>query len=159
VAAAAAARGQALDPATAQFINYQLSTQEQARLVWQGQPWPGQELRWEVQRDPPQRGQPGREGDAENDLPWRSGLRLRFPLLGDLHAQVVLAGDQLHVQIDTPSAEVSHMLREQAHALTGALEAAGTPLSSLHIRALGGAGTASQADTGATPAHRDGTEA
>ena len=135
---AAASRGQPLDPATAQFINLQLSTQEQARLMWQGQIWPGQDLRWEVQRDPPRRDRPARDSEKDGAPPWRSGLVLRFPLLGEIKAEVVIAGEQLHVQIDTPSAEVSQLLREFAHTLSGALDAAGSPLSSLHIRALDG---------------------
>lgn len=130
--------GAAPDPASAQMINQQLSTQEQARVAWQGQAWPGQPMQWEVQRDTPDgRGQDG--GEAPQPA-WRSGVRFRFALLGQVEASVVLVGDQLHIQVRTDSEAAGALLRGQAGSLEAALEAAGSPLSSLDIRADPAAG-------------------
>jgi hypothetical protein len=118
------------DPATAQFINLQLSSHEQGRVSWQGQLFPGQPLQWELSKDAPQR---GHDRDAEAQHPWRSGMRLRFPLLGEISATITLSGEQLHIQLDTGSGDAKTLLQANADRLATALDAAGTPLSSLHI--------------------------
>jgi hypothetical protein len=125
------------DPATAQFINQQLSTQEQGRIAWQGQLWPGQDLRWEISRDRPGSGA-RQDGGEALEAPWRSGVRFRFPMLGEIGATLVLAGDQLHIEVESGAGEVRELLRAHAGALEAALAAAGSPLASLSIRAGAG---------------------
>ncbi len=122
-----------IDRDTAQFINFQLNTHEQGRVAWEGQPWPGQAMRWEVSKDAPE--QRARGGADDGETPWRSGVRMKFPLLGDINATVVIAGGQLHIQVEAGSNHTGSLLREHAHRLTDAMEAAGVPLSSLNIRA------------------------
>lgn len=121
-----------IDAESARFINFQLNTQEQGRVAWEGQPWPGQAMRWEVQREAPER-QP-HQGAQEQDTPWRSGVRMQFPLLGQIEAKVVLQQGQLHIQVEAGDGETSQLLRQHAERLTAAMEAAGLPLSSLNIR-------------------------
>jgi hypothetical protein len=120
-----------IDQDSARFINFQLNPQEQGRVAWEGQPWPGQAMRWEVSRDAPER-QP--RGGQDLEPPWRSGMRLKFPLLGDIEAKVVLQNGQLHIQVEAGSGDTSQLLRSHAERLTAAMEAAGLPLSSLNIR-------------------------
>lgn len=122
----------AADPATAQLINLQLQTQEQARVAWQGQVWPGQEMHWEIQRDESEPG--GRQGGEPAEPGWQSALRLRFPLLGEIGARLVLRGEQLHLQLEAGDG-VGPVLRAHAARLETAMAAAGTPLSSLNITA------------------------
>lgn len=125
----------ATDPALAQLINLQLATQEQSRVAWQGQLWPGQQLHWEISKDAPE-GRERQPGAGEPAQPlWRSALRLRFALLGELEASVVMTGEQLHIQIQAGSSGVGRVLREHASALGAAMEAAAIPLSSLSIGA------------------------
>ena len=124
------------DPATAQLINLQLNAHEQARVAWQGQLWPGQELRWEIQleqreRDAPERDPRGRDGD--DDGSWQSSLTLRFGRLGEVAAKVVLSGGQLHIRLDAPDAARASLQAGSAR-LAEALDAAGTPLTTLAIR-------------------------
>lgn len=133
--ASAPANSAGIDKDTAQFINFQLNTHEQGRVAWEGQPWPGQAMRWEVSKDAPDQRQ--RPGEAEADTPWRSGVRLHFPLLGDIAATVVIHGGQLHIQVEAGSNQTGALLREQAPRLSDAMEAAGLALSSLNIRASG----------------------
>ncbi len=120
------------DPATAQFINLQLTSQEQSRVAWQGQLLPGQHMEWEIQKE-----EGGRRGgggpDGEEQPTWRSGMKFRLPLLGEIAATVVMAGDKFQIEIQTGTSEVGSMLRSHAGELTSAMEAAGTPLSSLSI--------------------------
>ncbi|MEJ7805295.1 MAG: flagellar hook-length control protein FliK [Telluria sp.] len=122
----------ATDPTTAQFINLQLTSQEQSRVAWQGQLWPGQHMEWDIQKDAADP-QGGRGADGEATPTWRSGMTFRLPLLGEIAATVVMAGDKFQIEIQTGTSEVGSMLRSHAGALTDAMEAAGTPLSSLSI--------------------------
>ena len=122
----------ATDPTTAQFINLQLTSQEQARVAWQGQLWPGQHMAWDIQKDAADpRG--GAGADGEENPTWRSGMTFRLPLLGDIAATVVMAGDKFQIEIQTGTSEVGSVLRSHAGQLKDAMEAAGTPLSSLSI--------------------------
>lgn len=129
-------RQQPLDPATAQFINLQLATQEQAQVAWQGNLWPGQPMRLEVQRDTSE----GQDGAAEADTPWHSRLRLRFPELGELDARLTLAGGRVQVQFAAGSEASAGLLRRHMGSLAEALEAAGTRLAGFEVRAVEGGG-------------------
>ncbi|NVM75447.1 hypothetical protein FHW83_001227 [Duganella sp. SG902] len=132
-AAARAASG-GPDLSAAQMINQQLHTQEQHRVLWQGQAWPGQDMQWEVRRDQ-REGRPDGGGDAEagQEQIWRSGVRFRLPLLGAVSAAVTLIGEQVHIQVQTDSDGSASTLRAYAGQLESAMAAAGAQLSSLTI--------------------------
>jgi hypothetical protein len=136
LAAEPQARGMAppSDPATAQLINLQLNAHEQARVAWQGQLWPGQDLRWTIERDAPRQEPGGRGGDDGDGAhgSWQSSLTLRFGQLGEVAAKVVLSGGQVHIRLDAP-ASARALLEAGRGRLAGALDAAGTPLSTLAI--------------------------
>jgi hypothetical protein len=123
----------AADPATAQFINLQLASQEQGRVAWQGQLLPGQQMAWEISRDPPDRSERPGAGAESLAPPWRSTLRLRFAALGDIGATVVLAGDQLHIALEAGSSGIGGVLRARAGELQRALEASGNPAATLTV--------------------------
>jgi hypothetical protein len=126
------------DLAAAQLINLQLRTQEQDKIRWQGEAWPGQKMEWEIDKDAPD--------DQEDGTPaqqtWRSGVRFRFPLLGEVAASVVLIGDALHIQIQADTPESAAALRSRTGALQQSLKAAGATLSSLTINLQGDAALA-----------------
>lgn len=129
-------RQQPNDPATAQFINLQLATQEQAHLAWQGNLWPGQPMELEVRRDN-REGQEGHQDSDAEEAPWHSRLRLSFPGLGRLDAQLTLSGGALQLRFATGSEDSAALLRRHMPGLAGALEAAGTPLAAFEVRAAG----------------------
>lgn len=129
------------DLAAAQFINLQLHTHEQGRVLWQGEVWPGQQMEWEINKDAPQDGRGERGADGQPPT-WRSGVRFQFPLLGTVSASVVMVGDQVHIQVRTGSEQSAAALRLGAGALEQSMDAAGSPLSSLTIGRQDGAGHA-----------------
>jgi len=122
------------DLSAAQMINQQLHTQEQNRVLWHGQAWPGQEMQWEVRRDQREGGQGGSgDADGEPEQIWRSGVRFRLPMLGAVSAAVTLVGEQVHIQVQTDSDGSAVTLRAYASQLESAMAAAGAQLSSLTI--------------------------
>jgi len=125
-------QGVPADPATAQLISQQLATQEQGRVSWQGQLWPGQAMQWDITRDGPEGGG-GHGGDREAAAPWRSQLTLRFAALGELGANIVLSGGQVHIRLQAGSDASGDLLRTHAARLQEALAAAGTPAATLAI--------------------------
>jgi len=131
-AAQGGARPNAQDPATAQFISMQLAAQEQSHLAWKGQLWPGQPMEWDVQREA------HRDGDGEQAI-WHSRLRLRFPQLGELEAQLRMVNGSLQVRFAAADEATAGLLREHMPQLAGALDAVGTPLAGFDARARAGA--------------------
>ena len=121
------------DLASAQLINLQLHTHEQARVQWQGEAWPGQKMQWDIARDAPEGQQPGGQDEAEEATAWRGGVRFQFPMLGDIAAQVVLQGGRVQIQMQAGSEDSAATLRRHAARLQASLDAAGWPLSSLTI--------------------------
>lgn len=117
------------DLGAAQLINLQLRTQEQDKIRWQGEAWPGQKMEWEIDKDAPDT----KHGDEEAQPAWRSGVRFQLPLLGTVEASVVLVGGALHIQIQTDTVESAAALRAQAGVLQHSLEASGAALASLAI--------------------------
>ncbi|MBJ7312383.1 flagellar hook-length control protein FliK, partial [Rugamonas sp. CCM 8940] len=135
-AEAARAANAGPDLAAAQMINQQLHSHEQARVQWQGEAWPGQPMQWHIQREQrePQQQSGGQEDGAAPEQVWRSGVRFRFPLLGQVEASVTLVGGQIQIQVQTANEESAATLRAYADRLESAMAAAGSPLSSLTIR-------------------------
>jgi len=124
--------GAPIDGQTAPFINLQLGSHEQQRLAWQGHLMPGQPMQWEISKDAPERDTPGAPAAP---TAWRSAVRFRFPHLGEVSAQLVLVGEQLHLQVRAPTPDTGAALQAHAPRLSDALAAAGSPLSSLNIAA------------------------
>ncbi|MED5616850.1 flagellar hook-length control protein FliK [Janthinobacterium sp. P210005] len=134
------------DLASAQLINLQLHTHEQARVQWQGEAWPGQKMQWDISKDAPEGQQhDGRDGDGEATA-WRSNVRFQFPLLGDLAAHVVLQGGRVAIQLQAGSEGSADTLRQHAAALEASLAAAGWPLTSLTIAGKPDAAEPTEAD-------------
>jgi hypothetical protein len=129
------------DPATAQFINLQLATQEQAQVSWQGNLWPGQPMQLDVQREARRDTANEEEGQADGDeiqeRAWHSRLRLTFPGLGELDARLTLSGGVLQLRVSA-SEDSAALLRRNQPSLAGALDAAGTPLAAFEVRSTGG---------------------
>ena len=117
--------------AAAQLINLQLHAQEQARIAWQGEAWPGQKMEWEIERDGGGRG--GEDTDEVPSRQWRSTVRFEFPALGTVSAALLLVDGALQIQLQAGSKQSAGALRSHAGTLERALAAAGAPLTALSI--------------------------
>lgn len=112
-----------------QLVNLQLNAHEQQSTHWRGEIWPGQDMEWDVEKQPQQS-----HGGAEATPAWQSTVRFNFPNLGPISARLYLQGDHLQIQIQTDSDSTAQALREHAPTLSEALGAAGSPLDSLLVK-------------------------
>ncbi|MCG2582885.1 flagellar hook-length control protein FliK [Massilia sp. TS11] len=117
---------------SAQFVNQQLNTQEQARVLWQGPIWPGTPMQWDIQREARGRPQSGQTADTADT--WRSGLRLRLPALGQVEARLVLHGERLDLHLIAAEGASAQTLQQAAPALQQALAAAGLQLTAFSVK-------------------------
>jgi len=94
---------------------------------WQGQVWPGQDIRWEIE-SPPER---AAAADADDQARWQTRLLLRLPLLGEVDARLSLVGKQLSVAVTAEKQEAIALLRNGSAVLRQQLEEAGVVLSAV----------------------------
>lgn len=121
--------GQLIAPQTQPIVQQQLEALATQNFVWQGQVWPGQEMRWEIEGDGGKRGQDGEE-PAES---WRTRLRLSLPHLGGINARIQIHGDQLIVAIAADRTEARALMQTESESLRRQLNEAGLTLTSLGI--------------------------
>lgn len=133
--AKAEGKAQSTDPnqtTLPQLVNLQLNTLEQQATHWRGEIWPGQQLEWDVQKNPQQ---PNSHGGQEREASWQSTVRFTLPTLGNISATLHMIGEHLHIQVRAGDETSAALLREHAPQLADALGAAGSPLDSLQVSA------------------------
>lgn len=111
-----------------QLVSQQLQTLEQNRIIWQGEVWPGQTMRWEVSEDTSE------SVSEQIQASWRSEVRFEMPQLGVITATLRLTGEHLTLQIHTDTALAAAQLQAQGNELGDALAAAGIPLDGLRVK-------------------------
>ncbi|QDQ28919.1 flagellar hook-length control protein FliK [Chitinimonas arctica] len=119
-----------------QLVQQQLQLLDQRHLVWMGQAWPGQPLRWEVEEE-------GRRDSEEPDAPtvWRTRLRLTLPNLGEVDVLVSLMDrKQVDVGFRVTDPETADRIRTEQHRLQAQLDAAGLQLSGNQVAVVSGKG-------------------
>lgn len=121
-----------IEPEAARIINLQLNALEHQMVRWQGQLWPGMPMEWEVQEDKPEGDDTQAKGEAQST--WTSTVRFELPNLGGVSATVRLAGNRVHIQVDTETEDAATTVRAFSGLLADALEAAGAPLDSLSVK-------------------------
>jgi hypothetical protein len=125
--AASRSAGQIVAPQTQGIVHQQLTALANQTFVWQGQIWPGQDMRWEIEEDGKNR--QDEEDDAVSN--WRTRLDLSFPVLGGISARLQLHGSQVSLSLDVESEASLGRMRADAEALRQRLEDAGLTLASL----------------------------
>lgn len=120
--------GQTIDPRTLTLVQQQLAALDGARVALQIEIWPQQWMQWEIDEHQPGAGR-------EPDMPpsWNTQLRLDLPHLGELKAALTLAGDGLHIRLETDSADSAALLQDHSASLRTALAAAGVPAAGIAI--------------------------
>ena len=114
------------------LVRQQLDALATQNFSWQGQVWPGQEMRWEIEEDATHHGQPGEDAPSH----WQTRLRLTLPNLGEVDAQIRLQGNQISLVLGAGSALTQDLLRTSAGALRSQLDEAGLALASMGVGAV-----------------------
>ena len=123
---------QLVAPEALPLVRQQLDALATQNFIWQGQIWPGQEMRWEIEEDASHREQAG--GEAAGN--WQTRLRLTLPNLGGVDAQIRLQGNQISLVLAAGSSETQELLRTSTAALRSQLDEAGLALASVGIGAV-----------------------
>ncbi|MBL8416356.1 MAG: flagellar hook-length control protein FliK [Propionivibrio sp.] len=124
--------GQLIAPQTQALVQQQLESLATQNFSWQGQIWPGQEMRWEIDEDDARRAQEGDEVVAK----WSTRLHLTLPNLGEINAQIRLQGKLITLVMSAGNQETRALMRASSVALRSQLDEAGLTLASMGVDAL-----------------------
>ena len=123
--------GQVVAPQTQPLVQQQLEALATQNFSWQGQVWPGQEMRWEIDEDATRS-----EQDGEDSAPrWSTRLHLTLPNLGEVDARIRLEGNSIAISMTADSAGTRTLMRVSSSALRSQLDEAGLTLASMGVRA------------------------
>jgi hypothetical protein len=105
------------------LVKQQLGTLETHQVLWQGQVWQGQEMRWEVSEKSPHRNAQGaKEGQ------WNTQIHLDLPNLGGVSARLSFNGNALNLTVDVADAQTRDKLGNASSQLIAALSERGIPV-------------------------------
>jgi hypothetical protein len=105
------------------LVKQQLGTLETHQVLWQGQVWQGQEMRWEVSEESPHRNAQGaKEGQ------WNTQIHLDLPNLGGVSARLSFNGNALNLTVDVADAQTRDKLGNASSQLIAALSERGIPV-------------------------------
>jgi flagellar hook-length control protein FliK len=124
--------GQMVAPQAQPLVQQQLDALATQNFSWQGQIWPGQEMRWEIDEDAARRGQESEETANK----WTTRLRMSLPNLGEIDAQIRLQGDQITLAMTAGNAETRNLMRTASVALRKQLDEAGLTLAAMAVDPL-----------------------
>jgi hypothetical protein len=121
--------GQLVAPQAQPVVQQQLEALATQNFVWQGQVWPGQQMRWEIEEDASQQHQ-DEEDSAQN---WRTSLSLHLPGLGSVDARIQLHNDQLVLSISSDNDQTCSLMQTEADTLRRQMTDAGLTLTSINV--------------------------
>jgi len=129
-AAPAGGDTQGIATETQLLVRQQLEVLANQTFAWQGQAWPGADMRWEIQRHLPS--DPFNGSDASDAVEhWSSRLALQLPALGHVQARFTLTGQQVAIHMEAPDG--APQLQQHADALRKRVASAGLSLHQLSI--------------------------
>lgn len=126
---AEAAKSEPVHPQSMQIVQQQLQTLDSRQIVWQGQVWPGQEMKWEIEEDASRR----QEGEQEA-AHWHTRLNLQLPLLGGVSAKLAFVNGSIQIDIAADNDAGVERMRSAQASLAERYEASGLLLAGVNIR-------------------------
>lgn len=113
------------------MVQQQLDGLANQNFAWQGQVWPGQQMRWEIGED---RDSSRSQGDDDTQR-WQTRLKLSLPVLGDIDIALSLrAGGEVGLTVSADSEASETRLRSEIQQLRKQFEAAGLNLTELQVQ-------------------------
>jgi flagellar hook-length control protein FliK len=118
------------------LVQQQLHTLENRQVLWQGQAWQGQEMRWEVREESPRR-----QANGEQEGQWITELNLNLPHLGNVSAKLSFNGDAVSIDFGVSDEQTSNTLGKASAQLVSSLTERGIPVLQTRIKHTPGAPT------------------
>jgi flagellar hook-length control protein FliK len=110
------------------LVQQQLGTLETHQVLWQGQVWQGQEMRWDVHEESPHRNAQGVEEGQ-----WITQIHLDLPNLGGVSARLSFNGNALNLSFDVVDTQTRDKLGNASSQLIAALAERGIPVINTQI--------------------------
>lgn len=104
------------------LVQQQLNALETRQMLWQGNVWPGQDMRWEIHEQPPQ------TSAMEEQRQWVTQLQLDLPNLGEVTATLRFNSAGLSLTLNAAAPETRAVLGSASTRLVAALSDAGIPV-------------------------------
>lgn len=123
------APGQLVAPDLVPLVQQQLEALANQTFAWQGQVWPGQQMKWEIEED----GHRNDEGTPDEGTQWQTRLALSMPLLGEVRATLRLRGGEISLLLSADDNAAATRLAGGGEALRTQFESAGLTLSGLSV--------------------------
>lgn len=109
------------------LVQQQLNALETRQMLWQGNVWPGQDMRWEIHEQSPQTPAP------EEQRQWITQLQLDLPNLGEVTATLRFNSAGLSLTLNADAPETRALLGKASTRLVAALSDAGIPVLSTQV--------------------------
>lgn len=112
-----------------EMVAQQLQVLEQQRVIWHGEVWPGQSMKWEVNEEDnsPQ----SAEDPTLNSM--QSDLTLHLPRLGEVSVSIVMVNGRFTVRVQAAEPQALKEMQTVRSHLAMNLQSAGLKLESLQI--------------------------
>ena len=110
------------------IVRQQLETIETRQILWQGELWPGQFMRWQIA---------DHESDAkhgQSEREWLTRFALQLATLGAVNADVAVGASGIRVRISAEASATADALRAAMPELAEALQKAGLRVTLLEVR-------------------------
>ena len=117
-----------IHPDAAPIVQQQLNALEARHIVWSGQIWPGQAMRWEIEESEERMRESGAE---DTGRVWQTRIELVLPRLGRVEALVALGPAGLGIRLGADSAATDALFGDRLAELRAALAAAGLPAATI----------------------------
>lgn len=111
------------------LVQQQLEALANQTYVWQGQAWPGQPMRWEIEED----GRRNADGEPDEGTQWQTRLTLTMPELGEVRAAVRLSGGEIALTLSAEGDAAALKLTGGSDELRLQMEAAGLKVSGFTV--------------------------
>jgi hypothetical protein len=110
------------------LVQQQLNALETHQVLWQGQVWQGQEMRWEVREESPRRNAAGMDEGQ-----WITQIDLDLPNLGGISARLSFNGNTLNLALDVSDPQTRDKLGSASSQLLAALAERGISVTHTQI--------------------------
>jgi len=124
-----AAKTEPVHPQSMQIVQQQLQTLDSRQIIWQGQVWPGQEMKWEIEEDGARR-----ESSDEETSHWHTRLNLQLPSLGGVSAKLAFVNGAIQLDIAAESPASADRMRNAQSSLAERFASSGLTLAGVNIR-------------------------